>query len=279
MCRNMNDEEINYWLKICPTISDKVENAIREARNDPNVTTITKIGADGTPTHKIDEYAENAAIDVLKSTGKSLVLISEEIGTIKIGDNPAEIVMIMDPLDGTTNAIKNIPCYGISIAIAQVDGDDSLGDVRLADICIAFVKNFPTGDTYLAVKDKYATKNGEPINVSDVEEAKKATLSTYLYRSSYDMNRIYSNVRRMRIMGAIAVEMCFVAEGIYDVFLDTQAVRVLDIAASQLIIKEAGGYITDIKSNVLSSQIDLLEKTTIVATPNKRLQEDIIRLL
>ena len=275
----MNDEEINYWLKICPTISDKVENAIREARNDPNVTTITKIGADGTPTHKIDEYAENAAIDVLKSTGKSLVLISEEIGTIKIGDNPAEIVMIMDPLDGTTNAIKNIPCYGISIAIAQVDGDDSLGDVRLADICIAFVKNFPTGDTYLAVKDKYATKNGEPINVSDVEEAKKATLSTYLYRSSYDMNRIYSNVRRMRIMGAIAVEMCFVAEGIYDVFLDTQAVRVLDIAASQLIIKEAGGYITDIKSNVLSSQIDLLEKTTIVATPNKRLQEDIIRLL
>ena len=80
-------------------------------------------------------------------------------------------------------------------------------------------------------------------------------------------------------MGAIAVEMCFVAEGIYDVFLDTQAVRVLDIAASQLIIKEAGGYITDINSNVLSSQIDLLEKTTIVATTNQKLQEEIIRLL
>ena len=113
----------------------------------------------------------------------------------------------------------------------------------------------------------------------NVEEAKKATLSTYLYRSKCDMNNIYSHVRRMRIMGAIAVEMCFVAEGIYDVFLDTQAVRVLDIAASQLIIKEAGGYITDINSNVLSSQIDLLEKTTIVATTNQKLQEEIIRLL
>lgn len=275
----MNEEEIKFWLDLCPKIAEKVEQSIDFAREDPNVTSITKIGADGTPTHKIDEYAENAAIEVLKSTGKSLIVISEEIGTIKLGNNQAEAVLIMDPLDGTTNAMKNLPCYGISIAIASTEKNKSLEDITLEDIEVAFVKNFPTGDTYLAVKDKYACKNSKPIHVSNVEEAKKATLSTYLYRSKCDMNNIYSHVRRMRIMGAIAVEMCFVAEGIYDVFLDTQAVRVLDIAASQLIIKEAGGYITDINSNVLSSQIDLLEKTTIVATTNQKLQEEIIRLL
>ncbi|MBE6486238.1 MAG: bifunctional fructose-bisphosphatase/inositol-phosphate phosphatase [Methanosphaera stadtmanae] len=275
----MNDNEIKFWLELCPQIAEKVENAIDSARKDPNVTSITKIGADGTPTHKIDEYAEDAALEVLKNTGKSLTIISEEIGTIKLGDNQAEAVLIMDPLDGTTNAMKNIPCYGISIAIASTENNKSLENITLDDIEVAFVKNFPTGDTYIAVKNKFAYKNSKPIHVSEVEEAKKATLSTYLYRSKCDMNNIYSHVRRMRIMGAIAVEMCFVAEGIYDVFLDTQAVRVLDIAASQLIIKEAGGYITDIKSNVLSSQIDLLEKTTIVATTNQKLQEDIIRLL
>lgn len=275
----MNDENIEYWLNICPKIAQEVEKAIKESRNDPQLTSITKIGADGTPTHKIDEYAENAAIEVLKDTGRSLILISEEIGTIKIGKESAEIVLIMDPLDGTTNAMKNIPCYGISIAIAPLENDESLNDISLSDITIAFVKNFPTGDTYQAVKDRYATKNGEEIRVSDVKQASKATLSTYLYRSSRDMNNIYSNVRRMRIMGAIAIEMCFVAEGIYDVFLDTQAVRVLDIAASQLIIKEAGGHISDINSNRLSAQIDLHEKTTIVAAPNEKLQEDIIRLL
>lgn len=275
----MNDNEINFWLDLCPQIAEKVENAIDLAREDPNVTSITKIGADGTPTHKIDEYAENAAIDVLKSTGKSLIVISEEIGTVKLGDNQAESVLIMDPLDGTTNAMKNLPCYGISIAIAPIEKGKTLEDITLADIEVAFVKNFPTGDTYVAVKNKFASKNSNTIHVSEVEEAKKATLSTYLYRSKCDMNNIYSHVRRMRIMGAIAIEMCFVAEGIYDVFLDTQAVRVLDIAASQLIIKEAGGYITDINSNVLSSQIDLLEKTTIVATTNQKLQKDIIRLL
>jgi myo-inositol-1(or 4)-monophosphatase len=275
----MFDEEIDFWLDLCQLISENVEQAITTARDDPNVTSVTKIGADGTPTHKIDEYAENAAIDILEKSGKSLILISEEIGTVKIGNDDAEAVLIMDPLDGTTNAMKNLPCYGISIAIASLDNDEALKDVTLSDITVAFVKNFPTDDTYLAVKDRYARKNNEDIHVSDVEFANKATLSTYLYRSSKDMNNIYSNVRRMRIMGAIAVEMCFVAEGIYDVFLDTEAVRVLDIAASQLIIKEAGGYISDINSNILSSQLDLMEKTTIVAASNKKLQEDIIRLL
>ncbi len=275
----MNYEKISYWLDLCPQISDKVEKAIEIARQDPHVTSITKIGADGTPTHKIDEYAENAAIEVLESTGKSLILISEEIGTIKIGSDESEIVLIMDPLDGTTNAMKNIPCYGISIAIAPLKNDTDLENITLDDITIAFVKNFPMNDTYMAVKGEYATKNGKAISVSNTERAKDSTLSTYLYRSKRNMDKIYSTVRRMRIMGAIAIEMCYVAEGIYDVFLDTEAVRVLDIVASQLIIKEAGGYIADIYSNELSSQIDLLEKTTIVATPNKKLQEDVIKLL
>lgn len=275
----MNDDEITYWLELCNNISEKVEEAITIAREDPTLSSITKIGADGTPTHKIDEYAENAAIQVLEDTGLSLILISEEIGTIKIGEESAQAVIIMDPLDGTTNALKNLPCYGISLAVGKLDGDDSLENVTLNDIEVAYVKNFPTNDVYTAVKNKYSTKNNKFIKVSDVTEAKHATVSTYIYRTKRDLNKIFPNVRRMRIMGAIAVEMCYLAEGVYDVFLDTQAVRVLDIAAAQLIIKEAGGYITDIESNELSSHIDLTEKTTIVATPNKELQEDMVRLL
>jgi len=275
----MNDDEITYWLELCNNISEKVEEAIDIAREDPSLTTITKIGADGTPTHKIDEYAENAAIQVLEDTGMSLILISEEIGTIKIGEENSEAVIIMDPLDGTTNALKNLPCYGSSLAIGKLNGDDDLENISLNDIEVAYVKNFPTNDVYTAVKNKYATKNNKLIQVSDVKEAKHATVSTYIYRTKRDLNKIFTNVRRMRIMGAIAVEMCYLAEGVYDVFLDTHAVRVLDIAASQLIIKEAGGYITDIESNELLSHVDLLAKTTIVATPNKELQEDIIRLL
>ena len=103
---NMNDDVINFWLEVSDTIALNVENAIKNAASDPEINTITKMGADGTPTHKIDEYAENAAIKTLESTGHSLILISEEIGTIKIGDDDPEIILIMDPLDGTTNALN-----------------------------------------------------------------------------------------------------------------------------------------------------------------------------
>lgn len=275
----MEDDLIKYWLDVCSRISDSVEEAIRVSRDDPLVDSVTKMGADGTPTHKIDEYAEDAAISVLESTGRSLILISEEIGTVKIGEDDAEVVIIMDPLDGTTNAMKNIPCYGISIAVALLDGDSSLDSITLDDVVIGFVKNFPMGDVYCGVKGSFATKNGRAIHVSDVSEASKATLSTYIYRTRGSLDRICSGVRRMRIMGAIAVELCYIAEGIYDAFLDIEAVRVLDIAAAQLIIKEAGGYITDTDSNVLSSQIDLLEKTTVIAASNHSLQEDVAGLL
>ena len=89
----MNDEQIEFWLNLSEEISYNVEDAINMASKDPDVASITKIGADGTPTHKIDEYAENAAIKTIEATGKSLILISEEIGTVKIGEDTPEVVL------------------------------------------------------------------------------------------------------------------------------------------------------------------------------------------
>ena len=81
------------------------------------------------------------------------------------GDDDAEVLMILDPLDGTSNAMRNMPCYGISIALADLTSK-TLDDVTLDDIEIAYVKNFPTGDAYSAVKGKGALKNNEKITPS-----------------------------------------------------------------------------------------------------------------
>ncbi|MCD7781281.1 MAG: bifunctional fructose-bisphosphatase/inositol-phosphate phosphatase [Methanosphaera sp.] len=275
----MNDEEINYWLDMFDKISQSVEEAIINARQDPDVTNITKMGADGTPTHKIDEYAEKAALDMIESSGKSLIVISEEIGTLKVGDDMAEYVIVMDPLDGTSNAMKNIPCYGISLALAPISGDD-LSNVTLEDIEVGYVKNFSISDVYRAVKGRGATKNDEKMNISSITRASDSTLCTYIYRAKPGvLDKLCSSVRRMRLIGAIAVELCYVADGTYDVFLDIGQVRVLDIAASQLIIKENGGLITDRNKMPLKSRLDLIEKTSIIATTNKELQEDVLQLI
>lgn len=273
----MNDDEINFWLDLFEEITEEVENAINNARNDPNITEITRIGADGTPTHKIDEYAEDTAINIIKKSGKSLIVISEEIGTVKIGDEP-EAVIIMDPLDGTSNALKNIPCYGISLAMAEIK--DELKNVTLDDIEIGYVKNFPVGDKYVAVKNRGAVKNNKPMTISNITRASESTISTYVYRAKRNsLTNLCSSVRRMRLMGAIAIELCYVADGTYDVFLDIGQVRVLDIAAAQLIIKENKGMVTNIKSEVLANQLELMEKTSIIAAANKEIHKDIIQLL
>lgn len=276
----MNDDVINFWLEVSDTIALNVENAIKNAASDPEVDTITKIGADGTPTHKIDEYAENAAIKTLESTGHSLILISEEIGTIKIGDDDPEIILIMDPLDGTTNALKQIPCYGISIAIAEIKDDKDINNITLGNIEIGFVKNFANKDTYIAVKNQGALKNNEKMSISNISNLSEATVCNYIYREDKErVNKLLSSIRRLRLIGAISIELCYVADGTYDAFLDTGSVRLLDIAAAQLILKENNGIVTDKLSNELSSQLDLMETTSIVAVANESIHKKIIDLI
>ena len=98
-------------------------------------------------------------------------MISEEIGEFKIGKGPSEAVFVVDPLDGTRNAIKNIPAYGISIAVADPKGASKFvskiqAKLTISDIEIGFVKNFATGDIYNAQKGKGAWLNGKRIKPS-----------------------------------------------------------------------------------------------------------------
>ncbi|MCI5867447.1 MAG: bifunctional fructose-bisphosphatase/inositol-phosphate phosphatase [Methanosphaera sp.] len=275
----MNDEQIEFWLNLSEEISYNVEDAINMASKDPDVASITKIGADGTPTHKIDEYAENAAIKTIEATGKSLILISEEIGTVKIGEDTPEVVLIMDPLDGTTNALKHIPCYGISIAIAE-NSRASIDDITMGDIQIGYVKNFANEDTYIAIKGRGAKKNNEEMKLSGISKLSEATVCNYVYREdANEVAKIISCSRRMRLMGAIAVEICYVADGTYDVFLDTKSVRLLDIAAAQLILKENGGIVSDTDTNELASSLKLMGKTSVVATTNQNIHNEVIELI
>lgn len=276
----MNKKQTDFWLNLSDEIALNVEYTLDKTSDDPELRNITKIGADGTPTHKIDEYAENTAIETIKKTGKSLILISEEIGTIKIGEDDPEVVILMDPIDGTTNAIKKIPCYGISIAIAEIKHGMDLKNITLGDIEIGYVKNFVNEDTYIGIKDHGATKNNQKMELSPINKLSEATLCNYIYRENpAQINKIISSVRRLRLMGAISIELCYIADGTYDVFLDTKAVRLFDIAAAQLILKENNGIVTNTQSQPLSNQLDLMESTSIIATSNSQIHQNIIDIL
>lgn len=266
----MKEENIEFWREISHQIIDEVNRAVSPITGRKKSGETVKMGADGTPTKMIDIVAEEKVIEILKSTGKSVTLVSEEIGEFKIGEEPSEVIFVVDPLDGTINALKNIPFYGISIAIAD-SSIKPLNSLTLHDIEIGFVKNLATGDLYEAVKGKGASLNGEDISPSSREDISGSLIGAYIRGAMNEMNQICKTVRRIRLLGSVAIELCYVADGTYDAFLDIRGnLRVVDIAAAKLIVEEVGGTVTNEHGKNLNNKLNVTERTSVIAACNSK---------
>ncbi len=166
----MDRDDIKFWSTISNRIMEEAHEVVKPLVGNPKSGKIVKMGADGTPTKLIDLVAEEKVVEILEESKRPVTLISEEIGEFKIGKGPSEAVFVVDPLDGTRNAIKNIPAYGISIAVADPMGASKLvtdpSKLIISDVEMGFVKNFATGDIYSAKKGNGAFLNGIPIKPS-----------------------------------------------------------------------------------------------------------------
>lgn len=273
----MNDYK--FWTKTSKQIMQEVKEAVTPLVGERNAGEVVKMGADGTPTKLIDQAAEEKVIEVLKSTGRPLVLVSEEIGRVEIGTGLPEVIFVVDPLDGTTNAVKNIPAYGISLAIAEINDPDRA--MTIDDIELGFVENFATGDVYHAMKGVGAKLNGKTITTSPKTDVSHSSVGAYIYRASMErVDKLCKTVRRMRILGAVALELCYVADGTYDAFLDLRGnLRILDISAAKLILEEAGGLTSDENHQPLKGELNVLDRTSIIASGNSEFHRELLKLI
>lgn len=272
----MKNEDIAFWRNVSHNIINEVQKAISPLVGMEKSGETIKIGADGTPTKVIDEVAEEKVIEILENTGKTVHLISEEIGELKIGKGSSEVLFVVDPLDGTVNAVKNIPAYAISIAIAP-----NLNSSTIDDIKMGFVKNFATGDLYEGFKGEGSYVNGNTLTPSSQRNIAGSSIGTYIRGAKMDrIGEIFSLVRRIRLLGSIAIELCYVADGTYDAFLDIRGnLRIIDMAAAKLIIEEAGGKITDENCKNLKNRLNVKERTSVVASSNLSIHKDIIKFM
>ena len=147
---------------------------------------------------------------------------------------------IVDPVDGTTNYAHGFPYYCVSIALS-VEGEIVAGAVY-----------HPIWDElYSAAKGQGATLNGNPIRVSQVDELRRALLSTGF---PYDVIQSGSNYNHFKAMltysqgvrraGSAALDLCQVACGRYEAFWEP-GLSAWDVAAGALIVQEAGGTVTN----------------------------------
>jgi fructose-1,6-bisphosphatase/inositol monophosphatase family enzyme len=251
--------QITGLKKLIWDIADRVEKVIKETYSNTfhSYGDHVAMGADGTPTQWIDRYAEDIVLEMLADT--KINILSEESGYIEKG---GDYTLVLDPIDGTRNAVHHIPFYAISIA---------LGKNKLGDVHYGLVRNIPTGDTYSAEKGKGAWLNMEKICVTT--DFSNNIISPVLGPSGTP--KTYSLVHKynIRSMGSAALEMCLVANGSTLAYLNgKELLRSIDIAAATLIVREAGGEVYNARGEKLDMPLTLKERASVLAVSSPELR-------
>lgn len=257
-----------YLKKLCDSIASAVLESIGNMAGTPESGIMVKMGADGTPTKKIDWVAENAVLSRLKDSGLGFKVLSEEIGAVQIGENP-EYLINLDPLDGTFNAIKGIPFYSVSIYLSK------------DDCHFGYVCDLARGGKYYAEAGlgAYAEPGGQ-LSVSENSYLTDFSISAYTIRPNTSrIVGIGNKVRRIRTLGSTSLEMALVASGKLDAFVDLRGMlRIVDVAAGKLILEEAGGIVTDAAGRRLELNGDMWQRTDLIGS-NGLIHEELLRLI
>lgn len=188
----------------------------------------------------VDIGAEQRIVDCFRARIPELTVVGEELGPN--GDIQNGLVAVVDPLDGTTNFLHGYPAYCVSICVA-LDG------VAQA----AVVHDVARGGVYSATLGGGAFVDGKVLKVSTISEPARALIGTGFpfkdathipdfQRQSKNLMLVTSGLRRA---GAAALDLADVARGRFEAFWELELMP-WDMAASTLLIREAGGRVTDV---------------------------------
>lgn len=228
-------------------------------------------GAGGDSTFPIDKLAEDIILSGLESSLEPLTVVSEELG-IKDLKGGGHIVLI-DPIDGSKNAITGVPFYCASIAVSE--------NSTIGGIYMSYIVNLATGDAFWAEDGKGAFFNGERI---------KTQQDDIFYAVSYEASHpktdipkilnLTSEARRTRCFGATALDLAYLAYGALSVFVTPSLSRSFDFGGGWLLVKEAGGILTNTEGSSLDKvEISLKRSSSLLAAGNMRLHEKALRIM
>ncbi len=228
-------------------------------------------GAGGDITHSIDKRAEDIIIEELEKLNEPFTLISEECGYKDIqGGGPR---ILVDPIDGSRNALSGIPLFSTSIAL--INGD------TLGNISMGYVINLTSGDEYWAIKGSGSFLNG--VSITTQKDASCKVIAYEVRTIGTDIPRIIpllSLFDRPRCFGSTALDMAFLASGALSMFIAPSPSRSFDFAAGCLLIKEAGGIITDLEGKEIDNvEIGIKRSIPLLASGNHELHRKALNIL
>ena len=221
-----------------------------------------------------DKKIEKILIEELQKARPNYSILSEEIGQIK---NDEEFRWVIDPIDGTSNFLHGIPHFAISIGLEH----NSIGLEHNKEIICGIVYDPIKDEMFIAEKGNGSYLNNQRIRVSARPKLKDCVIFTGGPRQSSKDKELsfleYKNFSSIvqtpiRKMGSASLDMAYVAAGRCDGFWQRH-LNYWDYAAGIIIVKEAGGFVTDFKGNN-----EYIENETILVT-NSRINDEMVEVL
>ncbi len=191
-------------------------------------------GAGGDVTLLVNRVAEDAMVHELEALGRPLTLISEELGEREIAGGGPPLV-VLDPIDGSLNAKRGLPGFATAVAVAE--------GRTMADVSVALVRDHGTREEFAAERGRGAWLDGAPLAAIPPAEGKLELLmveGASPARVERAARQLDGRVRRLRAVGSLALSLCHTAAGRADAMAGLSRGRSVNVAAAQLVAREAG---------------------------------------
>lgn len=193
-----------------------------------------------------DQRAEQTLYEELSKARPDWAFVMEERG--EVAGDPSKPRFIVDPLDGTSNFLHGIPHFAISIAV-----EEPLANGK-REITTALVYNPITDESFWAEKGRGAWVQSERLRVSGRRDLTDALVATGIPFTGHgniaQWSRIFGaiapEVAGIRRFGSAALDLAWVAAGRFDAYWEAD-LNIWDVAAGLLLVKEAGGFVTDFR--------------------------------
>jgi myo-inositol-1(or 4)-monophosphatase len=262
------------WLAFCRRAADGARAALERHPSFGERARQTGRGEGGDMTLAIDRAAEDAVFEELEALGVGLCAISEERGHVEIaGGGPATVVI--DPIDGSLNAKRSLPGHCISIAVAHGD--------TMADVHFGYVRGLGhrDGQEWWASRGDGAWFDGEPLPKRDpgapLEVLGVESANPKLVSAAADAIA-GTSAHRLRMVGSIAISLCYVASARFDGMISLRDARSVDAAAGQLIVLEAGGAMSFPGAGDERAPLALDMRSRVVAAASPAILEELMAL-
>ena len=261
------------WLELCRACVADIEQILERLPTRVEREPIVRRGEGGDDTTAIDQAAEDAVVVRLEATGESFVLVSEELGTRMFGTGGRQVVVV-DPIDGSVNAKRDIPFFSFSLAVA--DGP------TMGEVSFGFVHDFGTGEEWTATRGGGAFLNGKRLGAVGPKEtieilSFEGTTAPAIAERAGSVAEVAA---RFRVMGSLALSLCHLAAGRVDAVCSLKEARSVDIAAAQLLVRECGLAIELFEDPPFTSApLDLAARSRLAAAGTAELVETLARAL